>query len=53
MNAARTDTKRDISEGLSSFPAEKIQDWHRERLAMVYVWQSTLQQVRFHQESTR
>lgn len=53
MNAARTETKRDMCEELSSFPAEKIQAWHRERLAVVYVRQSTLQQVRLHQESTR
>jgi DNA invertase Pin-like site-specific DNA recombinase len=32
---------------------EKITPVHRERLAVVYVRQSTLQQVREHQESTR
>ena len=32
---------------------EKIQPHHRERLAIVYVRQSTLQQVQRHQESTR
>ena len=32
---------------------EKIQPIHRERLAIVYVRQSTLQQVERHQESTR
>lgn len=52
-NAARTNTKGDMSEELLSFPAEKIQDWHREQLAVVYIRQSTLQQVRIHQESTR
>jgi DNA invertase Pin-like site-specific DNA recombinase len=31
----------------------KIQPWHRDRLAMVYVRQSTSQQVLDHQESTR
>jgi DNA invertase Pin-like site-specific DNA recombinase len=32
---------------------EKIQRGHRERLAMVYIRQSTVQQVERHQESTR
>lgn len=32
---------------------EKIQAWHQDRLAMVYVRQSTPQQVLDHQESTR
>ena len=32
---------------------EKVQAWHRERLAVVYVRQSTGQQVLFHRESTR
>jgi len=31
----------------------KVQPWHRDRLAAVYVRQSTAQQVRDHQESTR
>ena len=34
------------------FP-EKVQSWHRDRLAVVYVRQSTAQQVLDHQESTR
>jgi DNA invertase Pin-like site-specific DNA recombinase len=34
-------------------PAEKLRPWHRERLAVVYVRQSTAQQVLVHQESTR
>lgn len=34
------------------FP-EKVQPWHRDRLAVVYVRQSTVQQVLDHQESTR
>jgi DNA invertase Pin-like site-specific DNA recombinase len=39
--------------GLSR-PAEgKVQPWHRERLAVVYVRQSTAAQVHDHQESTR
>jgi hypothetical protein len=33
--------------------SEKIQPWHRERLAVVYVRQSTGQQVRDHKESAR
>ena len=32
---------------------EKLHPWHRERLAAVYVRQSTVQQVLDHQESTR
>ena len=32
---------------------EKIQPWHRDRLAVVYIRQSTPQQVLDHQESTR
>jgi DNA invertase Pin-like site-specific DNA recombinase len=31
----------------------KVQPWHRDRLAAVYVRQSTAQQVHDHQESTR
>jgi len=31
----------------------KVQPWHRDRLAAVYVRQSTVQQVHDHQESTR
>jgi DNA invertase Pin-like site-specific DNA recombinase len=33
--------------------AEKVQSWHRDRLAVVYIRQSTPQQVLDHQESTR
>lgn len=33
--------------------SEKVQPWHRDRLAVVYVRQSTAQQVLDHQESTR
>jgi DNA invertase Pin-like site-specific DNA recombinase len=32
---------------------EKVRPWHRDRLAIVYVRQSTAQQVLLHQESTR
>src|SRR5881296_2875632 len=34
-------------------PPSKIQDGHLERLAIVYVRQSTLQQLEHHRESTR
>ena len=34
-------------------PTDKIRNRHRDRLALVYVRQSTLQQVERHQESTR
>ena len=33
--------------------SEKVQPWHQDRLAVVYVRQSTAQQVLDHQESTR
>lgn len=38
---------------LAGTRAEKILPWHRDRLAIVYVRQSTAQQVSEHQESTR
>jgi DNA invertase Pin-like site-specific DNA recombinase len=34
-------------------PGDKVQDRHRERLAIIYVRQSSAQQVERHQESTR
>ena len=34
-------------------PNEKLQEHHRDRPAIVYVRQSTIQQVQHHQESTR
>ena len=37
---------------LGESPA-KVRPWHRDRLAVVYVRQSTPQQVLIHQESTR
>ena len=37
----------------TALPGSKIQAWHRDRLAVVYVRQSTAQQVLEHQESTR
>jgi DNA invertase Pin-like site-specific DNA recombinase len=39
--------------GLLPLRPEKVQAWHRERLAVVYVRQSTGQQVLDHRESTR
>lgn len=38
---------------LDELRTEKLHPWHRERLAVVYVRQSTVQQVLDHQESTR
>jgi DNA invertase Pin-like site-specific DNA recombinase len=38
---------------LGELRSEKVQAWHRDRLAVVYVRQSTPQQVIEHQESTR
>ena len=38
---------------LEDLRVEKLHPWHRERLAVVYVRQSTVQQVLDHQESTR
>src|SRR6266436_219829 len=52
MNATRAPSKSVLS-ALDDLRAEKIHSWHRERLAVVYVRQSTVQQVLDHQESTR
>jgi DNA invertase Pin-like site-specific DNA recombinase len=52
MNSTRTQNKSGLS-ALDDLRAEKIHSWHRERLAVVYVRQSTVQQVLDHQESTR
>jgi len=50
----RNDVRRD-SQHLtpSALQPEKLRAWHRDRLAVVYVRQSTPQQVLAHQESTR
>src|SRR5258708_5968581 len=50
-----TSTARSSSvDGLPSLgPRSKIASWHQERLALVYVRQSTTQQVLLHPESTR
>src|SRR5437879_11113297 len=52
MNATRVPNKSGLST-LDDLRAEKLRAWHRERLAVVYVRQSTVQQVLDHQESTR
>jgi DNA invertase Pin-like site-specific DNA recombinase len=52
MNATRVPSKSGLST-LDDLRAEKVHPWHRERLAVVYVRQSTVQQVLDHQESTR
>ncbi len=52
MNATRVPSKSVLS-ALDDLRAEKIRAFHRERLAVVYVRQSTVQQVLDHQESTR
>lgn len=44
---------RDIELSGSSGRSDKLQPWHYDRLAVVYVRQSTPQQVLAHQESTR
>jgi len=50
---ARRLTERTASAGLLDCRAEKIHAWHRDRLAIVYVRQSTPQQILDHQESAR
>jgi DNA invertase Pin-like site-specific DNA recombinase len=52
MNATRVPSKS-VLNALDEVRAEKIRAFHRERLAVVYVRQSTVQQVLDHQESTR
>ena len=52
MNATRVPSKS-VLQTLDEVRAEKIRAFHRERLAVVYVRQSTVQQVLDHQESTR
>lgn len=44
---------RTLGMSLDAVRSEKLQPWHYERLAVVYVRQSTPQQVLAHQESTR
>jgi DNA invertase Pin-like site-specific DNA recombinase len=50
---ARTDQLPSSLTSLGLGPSSKIASWHQERLAVVYVRQSTAQQVLLHAESTR
>jgi DNA invertase Pin-like site-specific DNA recombinase len=52
MNTTIVRSKSGLST-LEDLHTEKLHAWHRERLAVVYVRQSTAQQVLDHQESTR
>src|SRR5215471_7422492 len=52
MNSTRLQSKSGLP-ALDDLRTEKLHAWHRERLAVVYVRQSTAQQVLDHQESTR
>src|SRR5439155_16622918 len=52
MNSTSVQSKSGLA-ALDGLRAEKIRAFHRERLAVVYVRQSTVQQVLEHQESTR
>ena len=52
MNSIQMPSRSSITV-LEDLRAEKVHAWHRERLAVVYVRQSTVQQVLDHQESTR
>ena len=52
MNSTAALSKSSLA-ALNDLRAEKLQPWHRERLAVIYVRQSTPQQVLDHQESTR
>jgi len=52
MNATKVLSKSGLT-ALDDVRMEKLHAWHRERLAVVYVRQSSPQQVLDHQESTR
>jgi DNA invertase Pin-like site-specific DNA recombinase len=52
MNSTQMPSRSGLT-ALDDLRAEKLHAWHRERLAVVYVRQSTVQQVLDHQESTR
>src|SRR6266487_2881628 len=52
MNATTVLNRSGLT-ALDDLRTEKLRAWHRERLAVVYVRQSTAQQVLDHQESTR
>jgi DNA invertase Pin-like site-specific DNA recombinase len=53
MSQLLTTPERRASVPSSGETPEKVRPWHRDRLAVVYVRQSTPQQVLVHQESTR
>src|SRR2546429_14299 len=53
MSPTRLLAERPAPAAAPELRSEKVQPWHRERLAVVYVRQSTAQQVLEHQESTR
>jgi DNA invertase Pin-like site-specific DNA recombinase len=57
MTAMRSEERMDAPATVMARPwewrSEKVQPWQRDRLALVYVRQSTPQQVHDHQESTR
>lgn len=51
---ARSEVARDLRHlDMITLQPEKLRTWHRERLAVIYVRQSTAQQVLAHRESTR
>ncbi len=52
MNSTQMPSRSGLT-ALDDVRAEKVRTFHRERLAVVYVRQSTVQQVLDHQESTR
>src|SRR5215471_5428354 len=52
MNSTRLQSKSGLP-ALDDLRTDKLHAWHHERLAVVYVRQSTAQQVLDHQESTR
>lgn len=52
-SSAATRPDRPTDRSFGQLRSEKVRPWHRERLAVVYVRQSTVQQVLDHQESTR
>ena len=55
MNATTTVrlARQPVAAPGTAIRTEKVQPWHRDRLALVYVRQSTPHQVLDHQESTR
>ena len=51
MSAADRPHGAAVSDGQLSLTSAKIRDWHRQRKALVYIRQSTPQQVLDHRES--